>query len=167
MKKFLRLGFLTFLITNLYFLSVQAQENPDPDDPDLPPVLTNVELNDVDSKELFDVLNKWNIVMTDRQTQTKKIQTTEVTCVENMEGGRQLGCSLFDELHSRDLTKYNKNADPLFKVLVKHMPMECEEDSETCLLSAETLGCSVNANKYLCSIEVLIPQPKNKKGDRK
>lgn len=165
MTKFIRLSFLTLLIANFYFSSAYAQENPT--DPDLPPVLTNFELNDVDSKELFDVLNKWKLVVTDRETQSKKIQTTDIDCVENMEGGRQLGCSLYDSLRSHDLTKYNKFADPLFKVLVKHLPMECEEDSETCMLSAEKMGCTLTENKYFCSLEVLVPQSNKKKGDSK
>lgn len=84
-----------------------------------------------------------------------------------MEGGRQLGCSLFDELHSRDITKYNKNADLLFKVLVNHVPMNCEDDSETSQLSVETMNCTLITNKYFCSLEVLVPQRKSKKGDLK
>lgn len=181
MTKFFRLSFLTFLITQIYFFQVQAQELPDdppveppidappsePTEPDLPPVLTKFELNEVDSKELFDVLNKWKLVVTDRQTQTKKIQTSEVVCVENLEDGRQLGCTLYDDLRSRDVTKYNKNADPLFKVLVKHVYMECEDDSETCMMSAEKMACTLAADKYSCAMEVLVPQPKKKKGELK
>lgn len=165
-RQFVRLNLLAFLITTLHFISVQAQES-EPTEPDLPPELTKIELNETDSKELFDVLSKWNLVVTDRQTQEKKIQTSEVVCVENMEDGRQLGCTVYDDLRSHDVTKYNKNADPLFKVLVKHIPMECEDDSETCMLTAEKMACTLSANKYFCAMEVLVPQPQKKKGDSK
>lgn len=181
MKKIFRLSFLTFLITHLYFTQAWSQELPDdppveppidappsePTEPDLSPELVKFDLNEADSKELFDVLNKWKLVVIDRQTQIKKIQTSEVVCVENMEDGRQLGCTLYDDLRSRDVTKYNKNANPLFKTLVKHISMDCDDESETCMLSAEKMNCTLTATKYACSMEVLVSQPKKKKGDSK
>lgn len=180
MIKIFRLSFLTFLAANIYFTAAFAQELPDdpPMEPpiDAPPsepsepvhlVPVKLDLNDADSKELFDVLNKWNLVVIDRQTQIKKIQTSEIVCVENMEDGRQLGCTVYDDLKSRDVTKYNKNADPLFKVLVKHLPMDCEDDSETCILDAEKMNCTLAEQKYLCSIEALVPETQKKKGDSK
>lgn len=185
MKKIFRLSFLTILLTNLYFTSAWAQEIPDdppveppidappdtspgePTDPDLPPELVNVELNEADSKELFTILDKWKLVIIDRETQIKRLQTSDVVCVENLEDSRQLGCSLYDDLRSREVYKYNKNADPLFKTLVKHIAMECDDESETCMLTAEKLACSLSANIYSCSMEILVPQPKPKKGRSK
>lgn len=167
MSKIFRLNFLIFWCICLSLIDVRAQELPEdpPTDPELPPVLTTLDLNEVDSKELFDVLNTWNLVVVDRQTQAKKLQASEVICVENMEDGRQLGCALYDDLNTHDITKYNKNADPLFKALIKHTPMDCEDESETCILSAEKINCALLARKYSCSLQVLIPQPKNKKGE--
>lgn len=181
MTKIFRLSFLLFLITNLHLTSTWAQELPDdppgeppidvppsePTEPDLPPMLVRFDLNEADSKELFDILNKWKLVVINRQTKTKRIQTSDVVCVENLEDRRQLGCSLYDDLRSRDVHKYNKNADPLFKTLVKHASLECEDDSETCMLTAEKMTCSLSANKYFCSMEVLVSQPKPKKGNSK
>ena len=160
-KKFLR-NFLIYLIASqFYFSYTWASEVPT--DPVEPPELIVSELNEVDSKELFDVLNKWNLVVTDRLTQNKTIKTSDLICVENMEDGRRLGCSLMDDHRSRSITKYNKTADPLFRVLVKHVAMDCEDDSETCLATAEKLACVLSANKYSCSVEYLLPQPKPQK----
>lgn len=183
MKKIFRLSFLTLLLTNLYFTSAWAQEIPDdppveppidappsePTDPVLPPELVKVDLNEADSKELFTILDKWNLVIIDRETQIKRLKTSDVVCVENLEGRRQLGCSLYDDLRSRETTKYDKNADPLFKTLVKHIALECDDESETCMLTAEKLACSLSLNIYSCSMEILVPQPKPKpkKGDSK
>lgn len=181
MTKIFRLSFLLFVITNLHLTSTWAQELPDeppaeppinvppsePTEPDLPPVPVKLDLNEADAKELFDVLNKWKLVVIDRQTKTKRIQTSEIVCVENLEDRRQLGCSLYDDLRSRDVTKFDKSADPLFKALVKHVPMECEDDSETCIVTAEKMACTLAAMKYSCAMEALIPQPKKKKGDLK
>lgn len=159
-KNFLR-SFLTLLISGQFYINTAwAQDLPD--DPVTSPELIKIELSEVDAKELFDVLNKWKLVVTDRQTQTKNIQTSDVICVENIEDGRKLGCSLYDDLRLRELTKYNKFADPLFKLMVKHVSMECEDESETCMNAAEKMACSLTANKYSCSIEYLIPQPKPK-----
>lgn len=158
MNKIFRLSLLTFSITSLYFAQAWTQEE-EPNEPEQ----VKLELNEADSKELFDVLNKWKLVVIDRETQTKKIKTSEVVCIENMEEGRQLGCTVYDDLHSRDVTKYNKSADPLFKVLIKHTQMECEDDSETCILTSEKMACTLSDAKYTCSLEVLVQQPKNKK----
>lgn len=170
MKKNILRSFLTLLITGqFYFNSAWAQELPT--DPVIPPEpeLVKTELNEADSKELFDVLNKWKLVVIDRQTQIKNIQASDVICVENMEDGRRLGCSLYDDLRTRELTKYNKIADPLFKLMVKHFAMDCEDDSETCLVAAEKMTCSLSTNKYSCSVEFFLPQPKPKpkNGDQK
>ncbi len=157
---FLR-SFLTLLISSqFYFSYTYATE--EPVDPDLPPELVVNELNEVDSKELFDVLNRWKLVVIDRQTQIKNVNASDVVCVENLEDGRRLGCSLYDELRTRELTKYNKFADPLFKLMVKHVTMDCEDDSETCLAIAEKVVCSLSAMKYSCTVEYLSPQPKPK-----
>ena len=165
-KKFLRI----FLVL-VTFASAQAYSSDtppgEPTDPDLPPELVKVNLNEADSKEMFDVLNKWKLVVIDRENQTKNIKTSDVMCVENIENGRHVGCSLYDELRSRDLTKYDKNADPLFKLMVKHATMECEDDSDTCMSVAEKLECSLSGVKYSCHVEFYLQQPKPKNGDLK
>lgn len=163
-------SFLVILISSqFYFNSAWAQnvpEDPPPTEPTepVPQELVKVDLTEIDSKELFDVLNKWKIVMTDRQTQIKKIQTSDVICVENLEDARQLGCSLYDDLRTREVFKYNKNADPLFKTLVKHISLDCEEESEVCMLAAEKLACTLTVNTYACSMEFFVSQPKKRKG---
>jgi len=191
-KNFLRKFLILLISQQFYFSYTWAQELPidppaakppvetpvsdpidtpvsEPTDPVLPPELINIELSEVDSKAMFDVLNKWNLVVTDRQTKAKTIKTSDVICVENLEEGRRVGCSLYDELRSRDITKYNKFADPLFKLMVKHTSMDCEDDSETCVAAAEKLNCMFSANKYSCNVESFIPQlkPKLKNGDLK
>ena len=174
-KKFLYifLILITFAETQAFSTDPLPAEPPidsppsEPTDPELPPELEQVELNEADSKEMFDVLNKWNLVVIDRETQTRKIRTSDVICVENIENGRHLGCSLYDELRSKDVTKYDKNADPLFQLMVKHTTMECEDDSDTCMAVAEKLDCSLQAGKYSCSVEFFLQQPKPKNGDSK
>ncbi|MES2802970.1 MAG: hypothetical protein V4654_10795 [Bdellovibrionota bacterium] len=160
MKKIFRLSLLTFLLINLYFSSAWAQVMPD--DPDLPPELVSIELNEADSKELFLVLDKWKLIIIDRETQIKRLKTSDVVCVENLEDRRQLGCSLYDDLRSREVYKYNKNADPLFKTLVKQIALECDDESETCMLTAEKVACSLSVNIYSCSMGFLVQQPKPK-----
>ncbi|AZZ37838.1 hypothetical protein CIK05_13850 [Bdellovibrio sp. qaytius] len=172
-KKFFR-SFLTFLISSqFYFSYTYADDTPPalPTDPVIAPELVVSVLNEVDSKELFDVLNKWKLVVTDRETQIKSIKTSEVVCVENLEEGRMVGCSLYDDLGAREITKHDKFADPLFKFMAQHVTMDCEDDSETCLASAEKVVCSLAALKYSCTVEYLVPQPelkqKSKIGDLK
>lgn len=166
-KIFLR-KFSTILITSqFYFNYTWAQELPV--DPVLPPKLVKSELNEVDSRELFDVLIQWKLVVIDRPNQTQNIRISDVNCVENLEDGRSVGCSLFDDFRLRELTKYNKLADPLFKLMVKHVSLDCDDDSETCIAIAEKIVCSLSANTYSCHVEYLLPQPKTKpeNGDQK
>lgn len=167
-KNFLR-SFLILLITNQFYFSYTFAQDPIVDPINDEPELVQIKLNEAESKELFDVLNKWNLVVIDRGTQTKNIKTSDIICVENMEDGRRLGCSLMDDLRSRSVTKRNKPADPLFKLMVKHMTMVCEDDSETCLAAAEKMVCSLAVNKYSCSVEFFLQQPKpnHKNGELK
>lgn len=167
MLKIFRLSFILFLISNLYMSVITAQELPvdppgEPTDPVLAPEpeLVKLDLNASDSQVLFTALTKWQLVVTDRQS--KKIRASAIICVENMEGDRELGCSLYDDLHDRDVTKYNQNADSLFKVLVKHVPLECEEEGESCILTAEEVRCTLSAMNYSCSLD-FYQKKENKK----
>lgn len=174
-KKFLHifLVLITFAAAQAYSADPPPALPPDtppgePTDPDLPPELMRVNLNEADSKEMFDVLNKWNLVVIDRENQTKNIKTSDVMCVENIENGRHVGCSLYDDLRSRDVTKYDRFADPLFKLMVKHTTMECDDDdSDTCMSVAEKLECSLSGVIYSCRVEFYLQQPKPKNGDLK
>lgn len=139
------------LITNLYLTPTWAQELP----ADPQPGMLKFELNAADSEELFEVLKNWGTVVIDRQTQIKNIQTSEVICVENKDEGRQIGCSLYDNLHSLDETKFDDEALPLFNALVKHVRMDCDEDSGTCMMKVDEISCTQSAMDYVCSMEIL------------
>lgn len=75
MKKINYLSLIFTLIVQFNGVQLKAQEDSPPADPidtDPAPVLTTIELNEVQAKELFDILNKWKLTVTDRQTQIKK-----------------------------------------------------------------------------------------------
>ena len=159
MIKFFRFSIALFFMTNLYVNTSWAQEVPvEPPAEPKPPVLVKFDLTPADSQALFNILNKWQLVVTNNQTQTKWIETSAIVCVENLEGDRELGCSLYDDYRFRDVTKYDQNADPLFKFLIQHIPLECEDESDTCIIAAEKITCSLYATRYACSLEAFISE---------
>lgn len=118
-------------------------------------------LNTQDSQNLFNVLSKWKTTVTDSSTNAKNISVSAVICSESLEDRRQLGCSLYDELHNRDVTKKNKLAQPLYTALSKHISPECDddgddvgdsEDSNMCTLSIDKIECQQAENIFACTL---------------
>lgn len=113
-----------------------------------------INLNPADSKELFSELEKWKIVTTDLVNHSQKIAVSEVVCAETLDHHRQVGCSLYDNLHDVDLTKTNKFAVSVFEILSKHLAAECDDDDgDTCTITVDKILCDHVENNYSCSLE--------------
>lgn len=111
----------------------------------------NQTLSESDSKELFDVLTTWKINANNR------IFATDILCVEDLESGNDLTCSLRDALHNKDRIVGDAQARPLYEILIKHLNIQCETETESCAVVADKISCEYTQESeqpYLCTIEV-------------
>lgn len=153
-NNFLRSFVVVLISGQLYINYAWAQEVPtDPPVQPAPSPIDTIWLNPTDSYKLYNILSKWGVVWFDPAMQANRIYATDVVCVENLEGSRSLGCSLYDMSQYREIYKYDKNADPLFKFLANHVDLACED--EDCILLVEALGCRAINDYYSCALEVL------------
>jgi len=103
-----------------------------------------MELNEADSKDMYMALSKWGTRYVDQERRLILIDVENPRCIwDNKDQHKHPGCTLIDVLHDRELSRSDKAAMWLKKLLVRHVGDVCEINAENgaCLTAARLIRC--------------------------
>lgn len=151
MKNSFRRLILLIIVSQFFYFTTWAQLNPEPETE-----LRRYFLTKESSQDFFEYLDGIRLSETDPRTGAKEIKLTDINCAITQEGERHrhIGCSWYDQLHSRDMTGYGEAVEPLFKLMTSEFGLQCAHKMDpTCLTNAEKINCTLHDEKYRCEVE--------------
>lgn len=103
------------------------------------------QLNEADSKDLYNALSKWGTRMVDREERIVRIEVLNPRCIwQKHDQKPHGGCTLFDGLHQIERTRTDKAAWWLTKLLKRHVGTICETgtaENGNCYTAARLIRC--------------------------
>lgn len=104
-----------------------------------------MELNEADSKAMYNALTKWGTRYVDQERRLIRIDIVNPRCIwDNKDQYKYPGCTLLDVNHDRELTRMDKTAGWLAKLLDRHVGTICETnnlENRNCLTAARLIRC--------------------------
>ncbi|MCM2354495.1 MAG: hypothetical protein NDI63_12835 [Pseudobdellovibrio sp.] len=103
-----------------------------------------IELDEKDSKDMYMALSKWGTRYVDQERRLIRIDILNPRCIwDHKDQHKYPGCTLLDTNHDRELSRSDKPALWLTKLLVRHVGHVCETMNEngTCLTAARLIRC--------------------------
>ncbi|MES2802971.1 MAG: hypothetical protein V4654_10800 [Bdellovibrionota bacterium] len=130
-----------------------------------------MELGEADSKDMYKTLSKWGTRVIDREAGLVRIEVSNPRCIwDKNDQSKHPGCTLFDNLNQRELSRSDKAAWWLSKLLVRQVGDICENG--TCGTGARLIRCwhpwdpknppviMPIGRRFICWLEpILIPIP--------
>lgn len=102
------------------------------------------QLNEADSKDMYNALSKWGTRMIDREQGLIRIEVINPRCIWEKHDQKPDTCTLVDVLHDKELTRSDSAAKWLGKLLVRHVGTTCEtgmDENGNCLTAARLIRC--------------------------
>lgn len=104
-----------------------------------------MELNEADSKDMYNALSKWGTRYADQERRLIRIDVLNPRCIwDNKDQHKHPGCTLLDTNHDRELTRSDKAAGWLAKLLDRHVGTICGPnnlENRECLTAARLIRC--------------------------
>lgn len=108
-------------------------------------VIALPQLNEADSKDMYNALSKWGTRVIDREEGLVRIEVINPRCIWHKHDQKPDGCTLYDNLHQIERTRTDKAAWWLAKLLKRHVGTICETPSSVergeCLTAARLIRC--------------------------
>ena len=138
---------------------------------------TLMELNESDSKAMYNTLSKWGTRYVDQERRLIRIDVEDIICRRGHHNQEPEGCRLMDINHKVELTRTDGAATWLSRLLDHHVGSRCEDNNNQngyCLTAARLIRCWYPwdpknpptlipvGRKYICWLDpVRIPIPEN------